>query len=205
MRIVLKQGLIAIAAGDDGDAALLDEFADVADDHVFHLQRRGRGLVLQSLGRRADACNEPINVHSGNSDPAIRLIGNLAHTPFNLGGDRFASVEGFWQGLKFEDEAERRRVGQLHGLEAKRAGRAASYAERTVYRGQSVRVGRGDHWALMKLACAAKFRQHEEARAALLGTGSRPLVHKVRGDSDTIPAVVMADIWMRIRATLRKD
>ena len=39
---------------------------------------------------------------------------------------------------------------------------------------------------------------------ALVGTGDRPLMHKTRRDSRTIPGVVMADIWMRIRRTLAK-
>ena len=38
----------------------------------------------------------------------------------------------------------------------------------------------------------------------LLGTGIRPLVHLVRPDSRTIPGVVMADIWMKLRAELRR-
>jgi predicted NAD-dependent protein-ADP-ribosyltransferase YbiA (DUF1768 family) len=56
----------------------------------------------------------------------------------------------------------------------------------------------------MYLACSAKFSQHEHARAALVGTGDRPLIHKTRRDSRTIPSVVMADIWMCIRRTLAK-
>jgi predicted NAD-dependent protein-ADP-ribosyltransferase YbiA (DUF1768 family) len=57
---------------------------------------------------------------------------------------------------------------------------------------------------LMRRACKAKFEQNENARAALLGTGTRPLVHLVRPDSRTIPGVVMADIWMKLRADLRR-
>ena len=41
------------------------------------------------------------------------------------------------------------------------------------------------------------------ARAALLATGTRPLEHKVKVDSRTIPGIVMADIWTRIRKDMR--
>jgi predicted NAD-dependent protein-ADP-ribosyltransferase YbiA (DUF1768 family) len=57
----------------------------------------------------------------------------------------------------------------------------------------------------MKQACRAKFTQNAEARAALLSTGERPLTHRVRRDSATIPGVIMADIWTRIRATLARS
>ena len=39
---------------------------------------------------------------------------------------------------------------------------------------------------------------------ALLGTGERPLVHVTRRDSRTIPGIVMADIWMKVRRGLVK-
>ncbi len=60
------------------------------------------------------------------------------------------------------------------------------------------------HWQLMRRACRAKFEQNAGARAALLGTGSRPLVHCIRPDSRTIPGVIMADIWMKLRTILRR-
>ena len=71
--------------------------------------------------------------------------------------------------------------------------------------GQEIAVGTWAHWQLMEQACRAKFSQNEEARAALLATGWRPLVHVVRRDSKAIPGVIMADIWMRIRAELRSQ
>jgi hypothetical protein len=43
-----------------------------------------------------------------------------------------------------------------------------------------------------------------EAREALLSTGDRPLTHRVRRDSTTIPGAIMAEFWMRIRRSLRK-
>ena len=43
------------------------------------------------------------------------------------------------------------------------------------------------------------------AREALLSTGTRPLMHRMRRDSKTIPGVIMADIWMRLRERLRAE
>jgi len=72
------------------------------------------------------------------------------------------------------------------------------------YAGEEIAVGTYAHWQLMRRACAAKFRQNDDARAALLATGERPLVHRVRPDSRSIPGVVMADIWMALRTRLRR-
>jgi hypothetical protein len=66
-------------------------------------------------------------------------------------------------------------------------------------------VGTRAHWDLMERACRAKFAQNEGARAALLATGTRPLTHVTRHDSRSIPGVIMAGIWMRIRRGLQHD
>ena len=34
-------------------------------------------------------------------------------------------------------------------------------------------------------------------------TGERPLSHRTRPDSRTIPGVILAEIWMRLRSRLR--
>jgi predicted NAD-dependent protein-ADP-ribosyltransferase YbiA (DUF1768 family) len=165
----------------------------------------GRGAALSDLGPRDIACREPINVTSKHPDPQIRLISNFATTPIVLDGLTYNSVEGFWQGLKFENAQERRRVAMLSGVQAKRAGRAEGAGDCFIYGGQTVRVGSREHWRLMERACWTKFTQSASARAALLSTDPRPMTHRVRHDSRTIPGVIMADIWMRIRDRLRTD
>jgi hypothetical protein len=78
------------------------------------------------------------------------------------------------------------------------------YGATIEYAGETIVVGTHAHWQLMRRARMAKFQQNDAARAALLETGTRPLVHQVRPDSRTIPGVIMADIWMRIRAILHR-
>jgi predicted NAD-dependent protein-ADP-ribosyltransferase YbiA (DUF1768 family) len=51
----------------------------------------------------------------------------------------------------------------------------------------------------MRVACRAKFVQAAEAREALMSTGSRPLQHRTRRDSRSIPGVIMAGIWTQLR------
>ncbi len=135
----------------------------------------------------------------------LQLISNLAQTPFELDGRRYASIEGFWQGLKFPDEVDRQRLAALHGHAAKAAGPSLKPGDRITYNRREIVAGTVDHWALMEQASRAKFEQHAAARAALSSTRPRGLVHRVPVDSRTIPGIVMADIWMRIRAEIAED
>jgi predicted NAD-dependent protein-ADP-ribosyltransferase YbiA (DUF1768 family) len=203
MNVRMKDGLLIVTAETTDERDEIGDWASPVDGHVFALIRQadGKTIRLSDIGSRAQACREPINVTSRSPEP-IALISNFAHTPFDLDGEHYASVEGFWQGLKFPDPATRREVAALHGQDARAAGFSAPDSEAFDYRGRTVRVGTADHWDLMKAACQAKFEQDAAARAALVSTGSRPLTHRTRKDSRTIPGVVMSDIWMKIRARI---
>jgi predicted NAD-dependent protein-ADP-ribosyltransferase YbiA (DUF1768 family) len=200
MMVRLRDGMLVVTP-EEGEA--LAEWLEAHAGHVFRLHAREDGAAqLQSLGPEAEACRVPINITSQSPEP-LRLASNFAHTPFRLDGLAYASIEGFWQGLKFPDEADRRRLAALHGTAARDAGHGAPAADSFVYGGETVRVGTWGHWQLMEKACRAKFSQHAAAREALLSTGRRPLVHEVEPDSRNIPGAVMAAIWTRIRDGLR--
>jgi predicted NAD-dependent protein-ADP-ribosyltransferase YbiA (DUF1768 family) len=203
VRVRLKENLIVVTAESGDEPVGVPEWAGRHAGHVFVLvPQDGETFRLVNLGPQAHACRVPINVTSRAADPAVRLISNFAHTPFALDGRTYASVEAFWQGLKFPDPVRRLEIARLHGDEAKRAGCGAPEAPTFEYGGQTIRIGTCDHWRLMRRACQEKFRQDALAKTALLATGDRPLVHRVRRDSRTIPGVVMADIWMSVRRGL---
>jgi predicted NAD-dependent protein-ADP-ribosyltransferase YbiA (DUF1768 family) len=203
MRVILKNGLLEVSPETDDERQLVQSWASTMDGHAFVMTRQEEQILrMADLGLRSVACREPVNVTFTCSDPQIRLISNLAHTPFELDSVSYASVEGFWQGLKFPAQWRRREIASLHGKEAKRAGRGAEESNTIVYFDQAIRVGTFAHWQLMSRACAAKFTQHEEAKNALLSTVGRPLTHITRRDSRTIPGVIMAEIWMRVRRRL---
>ncbi len=162
----------------------------------------GAGVSLKQLGQYQGVCREPINVTSRHPDEAIRTIANFADTPFVLDGLYYQSVEAFWQGLKATDPTERRRIAALPGARVKSDKSIPKYGATLQYGDAMITVGTWDHWQLMKRACMAKFQQNDFARNALVATGNRPLVHKVRRDSKVIPGVIMAEIWMSIRKAL---
>ncbi len=204
MRVLLKERLIVLIpeSAEEVDQATLWRSAHGA--HVFQIRdMTGAAMELHDLGERVEACREPLNIVSTSLDPLARLIGNFATTPFQLDGAWYQSVESFWQGLKFPAARDRRRLSGLEGPRARAEGERQGYGATISHGGREIVVGTWPHWMLMAEACRAKFGQNAEARAALLATGERPLTHRVRRDSRTIPGVIMADIWMRIRKEMR--
>jgi predicted NAD-dependent protein-ADP-ribosyltransferase YbiA (DUF1768 family) len=205
MQVILKPGVLVVTTQTAEEREAFAAWRRAAAGHVFSFDGgTDEGGALLDLGPRADALREPINIHFDEGEASVLPIGNLALAPFTLGGRPYASVEGFWQGLKFASEDDRARVAALWGKPAKRAAYGQPNQEVFVYNGRSYATGGADHRELMLQACRAKFSQNLEARDALLATGDRPLTHRVRRDSKTIPAVLMADIWMRIRSELRQ-
>jgi predicted NAD-dependent protein-ADP-ribosyltransferase YbiA (DUF1768 family) len=203
MKTVLQPDALVLVPEDEAERTALAAWKAAHDGFAFvAIENSAPGATLTALGPRAEACREPINVTSSSPDP-IRLIANFAPTPFELDGQRYACVEAFWQSLRFPLE-ERARIASLAGPVAKQESEKQPYGSHVVYGGQTIAVGTWDHWQLMRRACAAKFAQNDDARAALLATGERPLVHRVRRDSRTIPGAIMAEIWMELRARLRQ-
>jgi hypothetical protein len=108
MKVILKAGVLILVPETEAETAELQGWKTGTAGHVLYArQDEGSGLALMDIGLKPDACNEPIQVSSMVKDPAVQLIGNFADTPFILDERKYASVESFWQGLKFEREADR--------------------------------------------------------------------------------------------------
>lgn len=203
MQVKFEDGTVLLVAETGAERDELALWARTRADRLFRLAPgRGSAVRLDDLGADARLDEPAINITWDAAPKPFKLIANLAPTPFELDGRQYASVEGFWQGLKLPEGPERERVAALAGHDAKKAGGRVRYADTVTYQGLQARVVTVEHWELMELACWAKFEQHEAARAALLSTAPRRLEHKVKVDSKTIPGVIMADIWMRQRARL---
>lgn len=204
MKVSVKDGQIILVT-EGGEPAAIETVLRQLEGHVLSVQTRSDVcLVLEDLGPRDGACREPINITRG-ADRKYVAISNLYPTPFTLDGEDYASIEGFWQSLKCDTPDRRRRVAGLSGSDAKKAAGRGPAPASIDYLGETITTGTHAHWQLMERACTAKFAQNEEARVALLATGNRPLTHVVRRDSRTIPGVVMAEIWMRIRKKLQEE
>ena len=152
-----------------------------------------------------------LNIASYSDNWRAQLLSSFAHTPFSLWCGareiRFASVEGFWQGLKFpQGSAERERIFALWGLAAKRAGEKASPGEAIEFCGERVAIGGPRHHELAEKAMRAKLMQNADVRRALLATADLRLTHELVDesgspvpDSLTLPAAVFCAIWTKLR------
>ena len=119
MNIQLDNDKITIGVDGLNQSNELKRYLEKYENHIFQLQREGDSVAFVKIGNRETACNESINVLYSSDDEIVRKISNLGHSPFEMDGIRYGSVEGFWQGLKFEG-SERLAIAKLFGKEAKR-------------------------------------------------------------------------------------
>ncbi len=148
-----------------------------------------------------------INIGSREGTEIEDLLSNFAHTPFELDGVHYESVEGFWQSIKFpESSKERIETAGLVGGKAKRAGKLRADIKEIEYQGQTIEVGSPQHHELMKKAIRAKLVQNPRVLELLLETKNRPITHILKNknnqilpDSRTIPGAILAKIVMELR------
>jgi predicted NAD-dependent protein-ADP-ribosyltransferase YbiA (DUF1768 family) len=203
MKTVVKGDILILVPDSTSEAAALAHWQHGREGQVLALESNSRhGVTIRFLGPRAEVCREPIPVSNRHPNPCVRLIGNLAPTAFELDGTAYASIESFWQSLKFPEGSDRARLAALDGPTARTTGAGVGYGTHVRYQGSEVPTGGWEHWQLLERACRAKFTQHAAAREALVATACRPLTYRVRAESRLLPGAVVADIWMRIRAEL---
>jgi predicted NAD-dependent protein-ADP-ribosyltransferase YbiA (DUF1768 family) len=206
MKLLLKKGIVVIIPDDEASKEEAKVWIESYNSHVFKANLQENGTIfLYDLGDTSEVIPEPVNISSQSNDLKFQIISNLSHTPFMMDEKNYESIEGFWQGLKFENEEERLRIAKLHGIEAKQAGYNIEQPEKFIYNGIVFSSGCYEHWQLMKKACLSKFTQNEKARQALLSTGNCPIVHITKRDSKTIPGVIMSDIWMKTRKNILEN
>jgi len=157
----------------------------------------------------------------------LGLLSNLAATPFTFHGKRYASLEGFWQMMKYPESADdpravsnivwkstREQVAQLTGFEAKAAGNFANAnmnqlgidwvtfeGKRLTYKPQVP----GAHYRLIVDATWEKVRQNPEVKKVLLATGDLMLKPDHRQEPDAPAAWHYCEILMSIRSQLQKE
>jgi predicted NAD-dependent protein-ADP-ribosyltransferase YbiA (DUF1768 family) len=124
----------------------------------------------------------------------LGLLSNFAATPFTFKGKRYASLEGFWQMMKYPEgpndprakvpelkwKYTREQVAQLTSFEAKNAGTLAEENMKhlgiswVTFAGKRIEyrpAKPGEHYRLIVAATRAKVRQNPEVRKVLLATG----------------------------------
>jgi len=158
----------------------------------------------------------------------LGLLSNFAPTPFTFRDKRYASLEGFWQMMKYPEGDDdprakfpgltwaytRDQVAQLVSVEAKKAGTLAEEnmkkmgidwvtfeGKRMEYRSAEP----GEHYRLIVAATWEKVRQNPDVKKVLLATGDLVLKPDHYQGPNPPPAWRYYDILTEIRGQLRRE
>jgi predicted NAD-dependent protein-ADP-ribosyltransferase YbiA (DUF1768 family) len=158
----------------------------------------------------------------------LGLLSNFAATPFTFHGKHYASLEGFWQMMKYPESdndprakfpglhwgCTREQVAQMTAFEAKRAGDLGSENMKRMgiawvtFEGKQVEYRPtvpGEHYRLIKAATEEKVRQNPEVKRILLATGDLVLKPDHHQELNTPAAWRYYEILMQIRTELQRE
>ena len=157
----------------------------------------------------------------------LGLLSNFAPTPFVFHGKRYASLEGFWQMMKYPEgpydqrakfpglewKYTRAQVAQMVAFEANKAGALASENMTKMgiawvsFQGKHFPykpVVPGEHYQLIVAATRAKVNQNPEVKKVLLRTGNLILKPDHHQEPNAPAAWRYYEILTRIRTELQK-
>ncbi len=155
----------------------------------------------------------------------LGLLSNFAPTPFVFRGKRYASLEGFWQMMKYPEGRDdsrakfpglewkytRDQVAQMVSFEANRAGALASanmdkmkinWVSFEGKRFEYKPAKPGEHYKLIVEATWEKVKQNPEVKKVLLSTGDLILKPDHHQELNAPPAWRYYEILMKIRSEL---
>jgi predicted NAD-dependent protein-ADP-ribosyltransferase YbiA (DUF1768 family) len=158
----------------------------------------------------------------------LGLLSNFAATPFTFRGQRYASLEGFWQMMLYPEDANDERaaalgvtwlftrdeVARMTSFEAKAAGDVAEAnmkkmgitwvtfeGKKFEYRSSTP----GEHYRLIVAATEEKVKQNPRVREVLLATGDLVLKPDHHQEPNAPPEWRYFEILTRIRGELQKE
>lgn len=157
----------------------------------------------------------------------LGLLSNFAATPFTFHGARYASLEGFWQMMKYPEgtndaraifpglewKLTREQVSQLTAFDAKHAGSAADVNMKKMgitwitFEGKRIEprsTASGEFYDLIVEATRAKVRQNPDVEKVLLATGDLILKPDHHQEPDVPAAWRYYEILTTIRTELQK-
>ncbi|MES3039499.1 MAG: hypothetical protein V4736_16440 [Bdellovibrionota bacterium] len=157
----------------------------------------------------------------------LGIFSNYGATPILFRGVKYASLEGFWQSLKYPEGPQdpraldtsltwnytRAQVAQLTAEEAKKAGDLANANmkkmgiawvtfenERMEYKA----AGQKRHYEIIEAVSRAKVDQNPNVKALLLKTGNLNLRPDHKSETQELPSYRFYDIYMKIRGELKR-
>ena len=157
----------------------------------------------------------------------LGLLSNFAPTPFVFHGKRYASLEGFWQMMKYPEGPDdprakfsriewkytRDQVARMVSFEAKRAGDLGEVNMKQMgitwvsFEGKHFEYESAkpvEHYKLIVAAMWEKVKQNPEVKKVLLSTGDLILKPDHHQEPGAPAEWRYFEIWMQIRSELQK-
>jgi predicted NAD-dependent protein-ADP-ribosyltransferase YbiA (DUF1768 family) len=140
-----------------------------------------------------------MDIGSGNGYPSASLS-NFSPHPFTFRDIPVNSMEGFLQGLKFENPEMQKAVFLLVGKAAKFKGKKKNWRrDQTLYfQGQSIKRDSQEYQDLLDEAYEAMFGQNESARNALLASGDAVLTHTIGKSNQSETVLTRSEFCSRL-------
>lgn len=168
------------------------------------------------------SCNEKKVILSKRNE--LGILSNFADTAFTLDSRKYASVEGFWQMMKYPEDLKdlsdprndssvswpytREQVSMMSGSEAKDAGKTANanlkklninwitYTSKKIeYKG----VDQNLHYKIIYRAMKQKMIENPEVKSLLIKTKGLELMPDHKVEENPPKAYRYYDIWMELR------
>jgi len=159
----------------------------------------------------------------------LGIFSNLSEAHFVLDGQKYSSIEGLWQGMKYPENNQderlkdpniiwpytREQVYKMSGFEAKKAGDLANENMKKLgikwitYQGEKIEYnsdsGQIKHYNIIYKASLEKVKQNENIKNLLLQTKSLKFKPDHTQQPNPKPAYLYFDIYMRIRNEIKAE
>lgn len=157
----------------------------------------------------------------------LGILSNFAATPFSVLGTKYASLEGFWQCMKFPEgdndyrfkiftawPKTRAEVKDLTAFDALRAGKESEKIMKAQnitwvsFNGYKIEYKGKDadaYYEIIEAATRAKIDQNPKVKDILLATGDLTLRPDHHEDKDGTKAWKYYEIYMKLRGELKKN
>ena len=156
----------------------------------------------------------------------LGILSNFAATPFTLDGQRYASVEGFWQMMLYPESSNdprakfpgltwphtREEVAQMTAFDAKNAGDLGEKnmqkmgIDWVTFDGKPMKywsMEKGEHYRIIVAAMRAKLEQNPQVKQILLSTGDLVLRPDHYQEENPPAEWRYFHIWMDFRSELK--
>lgn len=163
---------------------------------------------LDDFIKNFDIINEnEFNIASNSENFIEAWLSNLSHYPFDFNWIYYASVEAFWQSLKFKEwSPEWFECLKLFWVESKKYWKKSIPEENFIYLWTKYKVWSKEHQQLMKMALREQLKQNKDKLNLLLLTGDSKLIHQPKkkdgslfSNSTTISGEIFSGFLMELR------